>query len=174
MIIPKALLKICSTDSTRHTISHIYVDIEASAAIATDGHKLVYYPIQVEEGADEVSGYVPKDAILAAATNKPFCGLIIHREKDTLVPGKGTFPNPYAGDDPAPKYPDWEPIIAYPEEHYHHITFNARFLADIADVLSPTSHAVSVHYNPDNEFVPLHVTSGETGAIAMLMPVRRK
>jgi len=134
----------------------------------------VYYPIEPTADAGEVSGYVPADAIRAAAQNKPFCGLILHREKETTVPCKGTFPNPYAKDTVPPKFPDWETIVAYPKQNYHHITFNAQYLADIAAVLSPGTSIVTVHYNPDAPRDALHVTTEQGQSIAMLMPCRGK
>src|ERR1041385_8980251 len=172
MILPKALLKICSSlDERRYAITHVYVDVEQQCAIATDGHKLVYYPVEPDTDAGEVSGYVPKDAILAAANNKPFIGLMFHKAKDTTVPGKRTFPNPYATDDPPPKYPDWSSILVYPEQQYHHLCFNAKYLLEIADVLSPERKVIQLHYNPDNPGAQLYVTTAENTAMAVFSAV---
>ena len=173
MNIPKSLLALCG-DSTRGCIQHVYVDVEKKVAVATDGHALVQYPIEPEEG--EVSGYVPAEAILAAAKlHKSLRGTLRHEKDVTYVQHPSTpfpisFPNPFQGEDPQPKYPQYEAV--FPDESSLPITiaFNAQLMLDLAKTMSPNT-VITLSLDPEN-YAMRAKGSGGTGAIGVIMGCR--
>jgi hypothetical protein len=106
VIVPKALLDVCSVDATRSALAHIYLDLERKRAVATNGPILAALAIEPEEG--EVSGYLSKEAVLYAATHTK--GQLLHYAATTVV-GEAVFPNPFAGQESAPPYPDYHAVI---------------------------------------------------------------
>ena len=93
MHIPKQILKCTSTDKTRTALHHVYVDVVAKQAWATDGHIAVCIPITPDDG--DCSGFVPRGAIEAADKQpKALKGQLLHGENTTTVFGVGTWDNP--------------------------------------------------------------------------------
>ena len=176
MQLPKSLLKCCSADSTRYGINHIYVDVETGEAFATDGHLLMVVPITPEES--EVSGYIPADALKAAhePSQKALKGVLLHHASETLVPGKGTFPNPFTPDD-MPKFPETDHLLYLAREGMHQITLDAALLLKLADVIrdaepGPGKPHVTLTYNPKKPDGPLLVTHTQSLCTGLLMPRR--
>ncbi len=167
MYLPKSLLAICSKDSARYTaIDHVYVDVDEKVAVATDGHRLVTYAVVPE--AEEVSGYVPREAIEHAWKQKgAFQGVLRHLADVTLVEST-SFPNPYAGQD-APTYPDWRTLT--PPGVPSQIALNAEFLLALARVLSPDKPEVTLAFTP-GKLGPIVVTGAREDSTGLLMPCR--
>ena len=172
MNIPKSLLALCATDLSMAAIHHVYVDVEKKVAVATNGHALVQHPIEPEEG--EVSGYVPAEAILAAAKlPKGFRGHLHHYQDVTQVMGNTglvSFPNPFQGEDPQPRYPKYETVI--PEESSLPVTisFNAQLMLDLAKTLS---HNTVITMSLDPKDYAFRVKGpGGTGALGVIMGCR--
>lgn len=185
MHLDKSLLDCVSSDKTRYSLSEVFVDVDEKLAIATNGHLLVMVPIDPAEG--EVSGYVPKDAILEAAKQKgSFKGLLIHQQTHTIANGI-SYPNPFSDADKPVTFPvDWKRLIpAYANEPCL-VGFNASYLGDIAAVISdPKNPAVGLTLDLTKSVEAVIVVSGLrtpstfpgderdwSRAKALLMPVR--
>jgi len=148
------------------------VNVEKRVAVATDGAALVEYPIDPDEG--EVSGYVPAEAILAAAKlPKGFRGKLLHYKETTQVMGKTglvSFPNPFQGEDPPPKYPQYEAVIPEKDSLPVTVSFNAQLMLDLAKTLSDNT-VIVLSLNPENYTMRVKGTDGN-GAIGVIMGCR--
>ena len=172
MNVPKALLDICDDMRIDSAVNYVYADIDQCCVFATNRKMIIRYPIGPDLEHGEVSGYIPAEAVKAAATVKGISkGYLLHLDKDTIVPGKGTFPNPFSMDATCPPYPDWNSVYHPLPPDCPHFTFNASFLIALAKVLSPTTQVVYIHYDPDKPGEPLQITGIENGTgIGLLMP----
>ena len=135
MYLNKTILECVSTDKTRPSIGYVYVDVDEKLAIATDGHVMALVPIEPTDG--EVSGYVPREAILQADKCKdPWKGVILHQEGETLVTGSMVkIPNPFQGET-APPFPQWKQVIP------QNLPEQPLFAVD-GDLLARAAHAVT-------------------------------
>lgn len=173
MYIPKSLLDCVSKEVTRYAITNVYVDVGAKKALATNGQFLVALPIVPEP--DEVSGYVPAEAIRAAAKMpKHRKGVICHTEQTTLVNGI-LYPNPHAEN--PPPFPDWQQLIPAHHATAPILACNGGFFALAAEALTPHGQkpCVTVHLDQTDPSQPLVLKSGYAEmaeAVALLMPVR--
>lgn len=141
MYIPKSLLAVCSKDPSRPALRHVYVDTTHPCAVATDRYHLVVCPVVLTE--DDVSGYVPREAILAAHAlpkKHPQRGEVAHGTHTTTVCGtEAVYTNPFStgtADTVVPRYPDWQGCVPKePGTLLVQTAFNWAHLDNIASVL---------------------------------------
>ena len=177
MYLDKTILECVSTDKTRTSITHVYVDVDAKLAIATDGHVMALVPIDPTDG--EVSGYVPREAILQADKCKdPWKGVILHQEKETLVAGSMVkIPNPFQGT-PAPPFPNWRDVIPQDLPEQPLFAVDGDLLARAAHAVTPAKMKAAVFVSCNLGKLgtdPLTITSThDSKAKAILMPVTVK
>jgi hypothetical protein len=169
VIVPKALLDVCSTDATRSSLNHIYLDLERQRAVATDGRILAALAITPEEG--EVSGYLSKEAVLYAATHTK--GQLLHYAATTVV-GEAVFPNPFAGHESIPLYPDYRVVLPQGVQT-RSLGIDAALLVTLAKVIAAKFQKDSkVELRWADGGGPLMVrafTARDGEDIALLMPV---
>ena len=177
MYLNKTILECVSTDKTRTSIGYVYVDVVEKLAIATDGCVMALVPIEPEPG--EVSGYVPREAILQAdKCLKPWKGVILHQENETLVVGSMVkVPNPFQGET-APPFPQWKQVIPQDLPEQPLVAVNGDLLARAAHAITPTKMKAEVFVSCNLGKLgagPLTVTSThDSKAKAILMPVAVK
>jgi hypothetical protein len=86
---------VVSKDETRYNLTEPYLDAPAKRVVATDGHRLVVLPVEVDEG--EGSRYVDRDLLRVA---RRWLGGVV---------GGPTWP-----EDPSlasAKFPDWKAVV---------------------------------------------------------------
>ncbi len=176
MYLPKTMLECVSTDKTRISIDHVYVDVEEKLAIATDGRVMALVPIEPTDG--EVSGYVPREAILQADKCKdPWKGVLMHYNDETLVAGSHVrIPNPFHGET-VPPFPQWKQVIPQDLPEQPLFVVDADLLAKAAHAITPLKQKAQVYISCNLEKLgdgPITITSmHDTTAKAILMPVSK-
>ncbi len=148
------------------------------ALAATDGRRAVVLPVDGEEG--DTDGAVTREAITAAGKARPkSCGddVYVRANGSLEIPGGATFPRPEQGSDGQPfgRFPPVEDVTPRGEPEYR-ITFDAKFLAEIAAAMG--CDAVTLELHDDGlPIVVLPSTGGVRdcspvpGARGLLMPI---
>lgn len=111
------------------------------AIAATDGRRLVLLPVECEEG--DVDGVVTRDALAAAVKAVPNGGRApeVRCNGGLEVLFGPTFPRPELD---GRSFPDVESVVPMGEPEYR-ITFNARYLAEVAQAMGTDSVTVELH-----------------------------
>ncbi len=136
MFLDKALLNCVSSDVTRSSIAHVYVDVTDQIAVATNGHAIVVVPITPDP--EEVSGFVPREAILEAAKlPKSRKGQLTHLAKTTVV-NRIAYPNPGTDSEEPLTFPEWRQLVPRVlMQQAPQLSFNSALLADLGHALHP-------------------------------------
>ena len=173
MNVPKALLDICSNTEIPSAVKYVYADVDQCCVFATNGKIMIKYTIVPDKEGGEVSGYIPPEAIKAAATRKgPDKGSFLHLEKTTVVQGVGTFLNPFSTDTSCPLYPDWNQVFRPVQDSWLSLTFDASFLMALSRVLNPQTNVIRLRYDPANPTKAFHIEGvTDDQGIGLLMPV---
>ena len=159
---------ICSRDATRMVLTNANLGFVKGkqCLVATDGKRLLVLPVEGEQ-LEKENGPVPREALKLAREKRP------SRKQDVVsivLNGKcelengWTLPRPTQED---MKYPNVEQVIPTPSSMDQKISFNARFLWEIAQALG-VEHVILTH-NPGGAIT---VTSPHEEAYAVLMPMR--
>lgn len=177
MYLNKTILECVSTDKTRLQLGYVYVDVAEKLAIATDGRIMALVPIEPTDG--EVSGYVPREAILQADKCKDsWKGILMHYDEDTLVAGSMMrISNPFHGET-APPFPQWKQVIPQDLPEQPLFAVNADLLARAAHAVTPAKMKAEVFVSCNLGKLgdgALTITSmHDSTAKAILMPVKAK
>lgn len=161
-----------SKDPTRFHLAAPYLDTEASALVATDGHRVTICPVTLEDG--DTAGPVPGRALVEARKGAPKgCDAVVRANGqitvDTKV-GPVTMPRP----EPV-QFPAWRQVI--PEPRKAVIAFNPAYLKEIADAIGADAvHGVTLEFDPADPHAPIVVRANRPqiggDAYAALMPIR--
>lgn len=169
---------IVSKDVTRPMLNHVHLDVEKKLAVATDGHRLVVVPVQLD--AHDVTGPVGVDAIKMARKlkSKHAHELTIVANGACQIEGGPTFPRPTLD---GAKFPPWEQIVPdfkCGDKGTVTVGLNARYLREIADALGSDGAVRITIRLPEDEkdrhgiLDPMRVEGGCLDAYAVLMPCR--
>lgn len=157
---------ICSRDVTRPVLHHPNLSVVKGkrCLTATDGKRLLVIPVMAEQSEE---GIVPKEALKLArekrASKKQDMVSIGLNGKCELENG-WTIPRIVQED---LKYPNVEQVIPAPSAADQKVSFNAKFLWEIAQSLG-IEHVV-LTFQPGGAIT---VTSPHEEAYAILMPMR--
>lgn len=157
---------IASKDATRAVINDLQISEHEGkpVLVATDGRKLVVVPITLEKGE---KGRLPKDALA-------FARKTAHRKDDLTMSlnGKVEFPNgwtmPLKLDG---NYPTWQTVVPEKADRKHRISFNAKFLYELAQAMGTDEVVLHMGTAMDSIIVEPGVSDGEFG---VLMPCRNE
>lgn len=158
---------ICSRDATRKAITEPNVGkVKGKTCLtATDGRKLVVIPVEADESE---FGVIPKDAIVLARQKRE------SKRQDTVsvqvngciqLANGWTLPRPNQADF---SYPNVESVIPERRSSDHKVSFNAKFLYQLATSIG--ADVVVLQYR-DN-MSPIVITAPGDEAYAVLMPCR--
>lgn len=152
--------KACSKDPVRSHLQHPWLNQESGVLCATDGHKLAVVPIERHD--NDVSGYVPCQAISAAKGNAIDCS----DAYTVSVPFHGLKCERLAQSTPIPTPQNIK------EHHFSKTpvfvtSLNAKSLHELADALGSKDGYVTLRFRHEQEGIEV-LTSTE--AYGLLMP----
>lgn len=158
---------ICSKDASRRGITEPNVGkVKGKTCLtATDGRKLVVIPVEANESE---FGIIPKDAIVLARQKRE------SKKQDTVsvqvngciqLANGWTLPRPNQADF---NYPNVEQVIPERRSTDHKISFNAKFLYQLA--MSMGADVVMLQFQ--DSMAPIVITTPGDEAYAVLMPCR--
>ena len=167
---------LASGDETRPHMLHPYLDVEAKALVATDGHRLIKHPVLLDDG-DE-SAFVSVAAIKAArklGLKSDDIKIKVGSKSLTLIDGS-VLPTPESD----LSFPPYEKVIPnYKGRTMVTVGLDAKYLLEICQALGgSTKEGTSVCLSfplPDtgkDMLDPIVVGYGLSDAVAVLMPSR--
>jgi hypothetical protein len=164
----------CATkDKDRTNLRDPYLDVEAEKIVATDGHRMVAIPVEVEHG--DVSGYIARDFLKLGRKKSPK-GEPVHIEnRSVLRPFDIEWPpdQDHVGD----TFPDWRKVVpAWNEKSPGAVTIglNAHLLKGISDALGGDGIVALTFMLEQRDSAPFLVRAlgGDPEEIGLLMPCR--
>jgi hypothetical protein len=162
---------VASKDEERFNLLDPYLDVEAERMVATDGHRLVAVPVEIEEG--DVSGYVSRDLLKVgrrkAGKLEPSIQII---NRIDLLPHEIEWPCLQGR-----TFPAWRGVLPpYHEGDEGTVTIglNSKLLKGIADALgSEGLVALTVKLDsPSTSPLLVRAFLGQEDEIGILMPCR--
>jgi len=149
----------CSKDQTRPHLCAAYLDVDRKTLVSTDGHRLITVPVEVDEG--DTSGPIPPQALADA---RRYGGTIKANGAAVLSNG-ATFERPDV------QFPPYGAVIESKPQYPISISFNAKYLAEIAKALDAQKGQVTITFDACDQLSPIHITTPHEGH-AWLMPCR--
>lgn len=170
---------VASSDSTRSHLCHPFLDVDAKVLVATDGHRLIKHPVEVDPA--DVSGYISADALkVARKLNRADAQLVIRATSDALELLDGTImPRPTSKN----SFPPYDRVIPnYDNRDTITVALDAKYLMELCQALGGNAKdgtAVSLTFplptDGDAMLDPFVVDrSAGSEAVAILMPVNHK
>lgn len=164
-----------SSDAARPHLNNAYLDVENKCLVATDGHRLIKYAVEIDEG--DTTGFVSATALKAARKLTPKDHQLIIRASKVLVLSDGTvFPRP---DESAGAFVPYERVIPdYSKREVVKVGLNAQFLYEICQALGGSKKCANVSLTfphiPGGKIMldPIRVEFGVQDGVAILMPTR--
>lgn len=128
---------IASKDETRSAINDPYLD--GNLLVATDGRKMVVLTVELEEG--DTDGYISKEALIQARKlaikNNPS---IISAKQESLRLANGTILQRKSDT----QFPKWKQVIPEKNDNRKEISFNAKFLWEMAQSMGAENVKISI------------------------------
>ncbi len=167
--------KACSRDESRPVLTAAYLDSESSVLVATENsYCLAVVPVEVEEG--DVSGLIPAAAFSAwrkASTRHVTALFSANGSVDVRGPdSSSSFPRPEG------QYPDWQRLVARPENEAPEVGpiaefgIDAALLLRLAEALGTDRNHKHVRVKVYSPLKPIRVESTITDAYGIVMPIR--
>lgn len=168
-------IELCAShDECRPHLLHPQLDVENKRLMATDGHRLVILPVELDDG--DVSGPVSREAIKAArkgplAKSKAGGVIAINANGSLAIEQGPTFPRP-----DNESFPPVDKVVPNGKNHTVVVGLNARYLWEIAQALGTVN--VRIEIAPAEAGKPMLdpivvTTNGDRDAgVGVLMPVR--
>lgn len=178
--------KCLSEEGQRYAMRYALLETGDKRLVATDGRRLVLLPVELDE--HDTDGYVTNEALAAASKAKPPRGTTAHAQNERCLLANGSLkvpfanfeqPRPDAGNHSFPNYKGALPEFKQGDAGTASITFNAQYLADIAECLSAEGDAVTITFKLGNrkemlgKELPILVTYGKDrdAGFGVLMPI---
>lgn len=174
-----------SKDETRPHLTQCHLDVEAAKLVATDGHRLIVLPVEVDE--HDHTGWVSAEALEAArkAERKRRGTHATIAANGALATGAdGTGPTfPRRTQEEAGPFPPYQHVVGVPTTRYVvDFAVNASYLAEAAKAMGSDSLRIRLFVDEPRDTTdptlttlnPIHVTNEHTapGALCVVMPMR--
>jgi DNA polymerase III sliding clamp (beta) subunit (PCNA family) len=161
----KALIEKCAgKNDVRTRLNEPYLDVENSRLLATDGHRMVFVTVAVDD--DDTSGHIPRAALVAARKLDRIALTILATDGACTLTDGTVMPRPDLG-----KMLDVDRAV--PEKGSVSVTLNAQYLLDIAKALDAgRCNQVTLYIDPEDTSKAIRVEVDTD--YAALMPIRVK
>ena len=159
-----------STRGVRQILQTPYLDTDASAVIATNGHILAYCPVELDEG--DTSGPITAESIKAAIKQSPMTCRVdkmanIKANGSLILDNGASYPRETVG-----QYVDYKRVIPDKSQAEYVISLDAKLLKDLADAINtPGSSIVKIHIK-DNTSAFYVESDKDSECYGVIMPCK--
>lgn len=161
----KALIEKCADVKGIRGMNEPHLDVENSKLIATDGHRMVVLPVELD--ADDTTGEITRDVLKSARKINRETAEVRANGGYTLSDGS-TSPR-----SSITSYPNWERVV--PPKGRLEIILNARYLHEISQALGvDKNQGIKLFIDPDDITRAMYVEPAMPNGdeFGVIMPIR--